>query len=423
MTLLAVAPDADPSAPPADPARPLAGRRVVVVNWRDLGHRSAGGSEHYAWHLCRALRDGGADVELLTARDAGQSAREVLEGITVSRAGGTLGFYPRTLLRVLRRRRRVDAVVDAASGIPAFTPLVLRRRTPVTLVVHHVHQDQFGLHFPTPVAAFGRFLERVVTPVVYRRCRTVAVSESTRAQMRERLGWRGPIDLVMNGAEQPSRPVDPAEKDPHRVAVLGRLVVHKRVDVVLEAVATLLQREPARRASLRVDVAGTGPQAEELAALVAALGLEDVVTLHGFVSEEAKEEILRRASVHVCASDAEGWGQVVIEAAAHGVPTIAREVPGLRDSVVDGVTGTLVPADAAGLRDHLVAALAASLEEAADPAARRRRVEACTQHAARFGWDAMRASALELVADDVRRSGSRSRSTARPDGPAEPIGR
>ena len=45
---------------------------------------------------------------------------------------------------------------------------------------------------------------------------------------------------------------------------------------------------------------------------------------------------LRRGRLHVCASDAEGWGQVVIEAAAYGVPTLARDVPGLRDSIRHG---------------------------------------------------------------------------------------
>ena len=44
----------------------------------------------------------------------------------------------------------------------------------------------------------------------------------------------------------------------------------------------------------------------------------------------------------MCASDAEGWGQVVVEAASYGMPTLARDVPGLRDSIRDGETGWLV---------------------------------------------------------------------------------
>ncbi|UMG92151.1 porin PorA family protein [Nocardioides sp. TF02-7] len=304
---------------------PLAGRRVVVVNWRDLDHSLAGGSEIYAWHLARALAEGGADVELVTAREPGQARSEHRDGIAVHRHGGPLGFYPLTAVRLLRRRRRIDAVVDPSCGLPSFAPLVVRRRTPVVLVLHHVHQDQFGAHFPAPVAAFGRWLERVLMPLVYRRRRVVAVSESTRQEMRRRLGWTGPVGLLENGADlPPAGAVDPGRKDPERVVVLGRLVAHKRVDLVLRAVYALTLQLP----GVRVDLVGRGPERERLERLAAHLGLTDRVTFHGFVDEERKAQLLARASVHVCASDAEGWGQAVVEAAAYGVPTVARDVPG-----------------------------------------------------------------------------------------------
>ena len=50
----------------------LSGARAVVVNWRDLDHALAGGSERYAWEYAKALAAAGADVEFLTARDEGQ---------------------------------------------------------------------------------------------------------------------------------------------------------------------------------------------------------------------------------------------------------------------------------------------------------------------------------------------------------------
>jgi hypothetical protein len=70
----------------------LRGRRVVVVNWRDPWHRLAGGSERYAWELARALVDAGASVEFWTARDDGQSAREVRDDVDVRRRGGQSAF-------------------------------------------------------------------------------------------------------------------------------------------------------------------------------------------------------------------------------------------------------------------------------------------------------------------------------------------
>ncbi|KAA1417857.1 glycosyltransferase family 4 protein [Nocardioides humilatus] len=375
---------------------PLAGQRVVVVNWRDLDHSLAGGSEIYAWELACGLRDGGAEVEFLTAREPGQEATTVRDGIVVRRRGNALSFYPHTALRLLARRRRVDAVIDPSCGLPSFAPLFVRRSTPVLLVMHHVHQEQFSTHFPRPVAALGKWLERVAMPAVYRRRPVVAVSESTVEEMRGQLGWTGPVGLLHNGADLPPLGAgNPLAKDPDRVAVLGRLVAHKRVDAVIRAIAVLCPTRPL----LHLDVIGKGPERDDLERLAAELGIADRVTFHGFVDDPTKATLLARAAVHVCASDAEGWGQVVIEAAGHGVPTLARDVPGLRDSIQPQRTGWLVADD----RDldvvggRLTATLAQALAEADDPAMRAQRFEACQRWAHHFDWEQMRREARDLV--------------------------
>jgi len=383
---------------------PLVGRRMVLVNWRDLDHSLAGGSEIYAWQFARALREGGAEVEFLTAREPGQPATTVRDGIVVRRRGGALSFYVHTALRLLARRRRIDAVIDPSCGLPSFAPLFVRRRTPVLLVMHHVHQEQFATRFPAPVAAFGRWLERSVMPRVYRRRPVVAVSASTAEEMRHRLGWSGSVGLLENGADLPPLGAgDPAAKDPDRVAVLGRLVTHKRVDMVVRAVAELRSERP----GLHLDVIGQGPEREPLERLVAELGLDDRVTFHGFVDEGTKSLLLDRASVHVCASDAEGWGQAVIEAAGHGVPTIARDVPGLRDSVRPDETGWLVP-DAPGDLDEvgrrLTVRLAEVLVEAESRVNRARWFEASQTWAHHFDWSQMRRQALDLVTCELAAS-------------------
>ena len=63
----------------------------------------------------------------------------------------------------------------------------------------------------------------------------------------------------------------------------------------------------------------------------------------GFVSEEEKLQLFRRAWVHVLTSPKEGWGITNLEAAACGTPTVASDSPGLRDSVVDGRDGLSRP--------------------------------------------------------------------------------
>jgi glycosyltransferase involved in cell wall biosynthesis len=159
------------------------------------------------------------------------------------------------------------------------------------------------------------------------------------------------------------------------------------------------------RGSFTVDIVGRGPEQRSVEQLVGVLGLEDRARVRGFVDEETKGDILRRAGLHVCASDAEGWGQVVIETAAYGVPTVARRVPGLRDSIVDGETGWLVPAD--GGRDAIVDGLASAIRKAVadleDPLRSAEVASACRERAAHFSWAAMRAESAELVARELGR--------------------
>jgi glycosyltransferase involved in cell wall biosynthesis len=378
--------------------RRLADRRVVVVNWRDPWHRLAGGSERYAWEIAGALKDAGARVEFWTARDEGQSASEDRDGIRVRRRGGPYAFYGFVWARILGerlRRRRPDVVLDMDCGIPSFTPLVLGKRTVVLLVVHHVHQEQFRVAMRRPVSDLGRFLERRAMPAVYRDVTTLAVSDSTVAEMRGQLGWRGDVRILHNGTDPaPETTVVPVAD---RVAVFGRVVAHKRVDLVVRAAAEVRHRRP----GLSVDVIGTGEELDRVRSVVHDLGLEDAVRLHGFLPDAEKSRTLAAAKVHVCASDAEGWGQVVLEAAAHGVPTLARDVPGMRDSVRDGVTGWLLPEPPDDTPEALVQRLADGLESALslldDPSAAARFADDSRSWSAQFGWDRTRAEAVEVV--------------------------
>lgn len=380
----------------------LAGQRVVVVNWRDLDHSLAGGAEIYAWQYARALQEGGADVRFLTARDEGQSARATRDGIAVRRVGGALGFYLLALVWLFRHRRDIDAVIDPACGLPSYSPLVLRRATPSFLIVHHVHQAQFAVHFPAPVAAFGRWMERVAMRRVYRRQLTAAVSESTATEMRSQLGWTGEIRILENGADlTPYDAADAVRKDADRIVVLGRLVTHKRVDLVLDAVAALRARPAFAGRNVQVDVIGHGPESERLVAHAASLGLADHVVFHGYVSSAEKDDLLARAAVHACGSDAEGWGQAVIDAAASGVPTVARDVPGLRDSIRHGESGWLVGDDNRPdvVTARLADALGDALAEAIEPSDRVLRAAACLEWAHQFDWSRMRSSARDLTTE------------------------
>nr|WP_246473942.1 glycosyltransferase family 4 protein [Streptosporangium becharense] len=375
-----------------EPEPALAGVRVAVLNFREPQQSAAGGAEEYAWQVSRHLVAQGASVHFLTAREPGQTPAERRDGIELRRMGNRYLVYLLVPLWLLFHRRRLDVVIDSMNGIPFFSPLVVRRRTAVICLVHHVHDRQFHAFFPTWLARTGCFVESRVAPLLYRNRTTVTVSESSREDLRTRLRWLAPIQVVPNGspAERPVAP-RPVPGDP-AVVYLGRLVGHKRAERVVALAADLEGTRP----GLHVHVVGRGPESAALAARAAELGVADRVHLHGFLAEPDKNAVLGAALLNVTASEFEGWGLTVIEAAAFGVPTVAYDVAGLRDSVRDGVTGWLVR-DGEELADVVDRAV----EELSDPVRRAEVQRACRAWAAEFTWGRTGATMTRLVAAEL----------------------
>ncbi|HTW07998.1 MAG TPA: glycosyltransferase family 4 protein, partial [Acidimicrobiales bacterium] len=362
-----------------------------VLNWRDLDHPQVGGAEVYCEQVGRRMSAMGERVVLLTSRVAGRPRRETRAGIEIVRAGGQFGVYPAALVWLFLRRHRVRAVVDSQNGIPFFSPLVVGRRTPVALLVHHVHQDQFGTYFNAPVAAVGRWLERVGSRLVYGERLVLAVSPSTRQGARLRLGLRGQVFVVPPAQEAPPGPAArtrPRHEQP-RIVCVGRLVNHKRPSTIVEAVAQVLQAWP----GLELHFVGGGPEAPALAALTQRLNVQKSVTFHGPLAAEARDDLLRTAWLTVVASQGEGWGLTVMEANALGVPVVARRVPGLRDSVLDGRTGWLVDEG-----DELAPAISQALAHLSDPRRAQAMALECQHWASHFNWDSTTERIAALLA-------------------------
>ena len=190
---------------------------------------------------------------------------------------------------------------------------------------------------------------------------------------------REQITVIPNGIDLDFYRPDPAQPrfDRPTLLYLGRLKRYKRVDLILLAAARLL----AESVDFRLIIAGRGDAADDLRALRDRLGLQDVVDMPGYVDEDAKRTLFRRAWVHVLTSPKEGWGISNIEAAACGTPTVASDSPGLRDSVRDGETGFLVPHDD-------TAALAGQLRRLLeDPTLRERLGAGARRFADGLSWD------------------------------------
>lgn len=308
--------------------------RVLLLNWRDLHHPEAGGAEKYLVTVAEGLAARGHEVTFRTAAYPGALPEETVAGVHYVRSGGHYSIYARAFAGHTRSNH--DVVVDVQNGVPYLSPLATR--TPVVNLVHHVHREQWPVVFGPRTARFGWWLESTLAPRVYRSASYVAVSDSTRRELVELGVDADRVTIIHNGTDAVAD--DDAERAPQpRVVVLGRLVPQKRVEIALDAVATLRDRVP----GLHLDVVGSGWWEPHLREHVAALGIEEAVTFHGHVSEAEKHQLLARAWVHSMPSLKEGWGLVVVEAGVHGTPTVAfRGAGGPADSIRDGETGLLV---------------------------------------------------------------------------------
>ncbi len=369
--------------------------RIAFLNWRDLTHPEGGGAERYAQNVSAGLAARGHDVTFLCALHAGAAPAEHIDGYRLLRQGSRTTVYPaslRALRREARQRGDFDVVVDVQNGLPFWTPLGVR--SPIVSLVHHVHREQWPVVFGPVVSRLGWLVESRVSPRVYRGHRYVTVSGRSRDELVELGVAADDITVIHNGTDRAMALGVPRSPHPS-IVVLGRLVPHKRVELAIEAVARLRHRHP----GLRMRVVGDGWWRERVAAHAEHHGVSDIVELLGYVDEVTKHRELSSAWIQLAPSAKEGWGLNVVEAASHGVPTIAHHgAGGLSESVVDGVTGLLVD-DLQGMVE------AASL--LLDDTARRESLgEAARVQAQRHTWGAT-VDAWEQLLDDVARSGGR----------------
>jgi glycosyltransferase involved in cell wall biosynthesis len=360
--------------------------RILALNWRCMRHPDAGGAEVNLFQQARRWAAQGNEVTVFCAdpgREEAPERDECVDGVSIRRRGGRLTVYAWAAIFVLCSGRRFDRILDVSNGIPFFTPALTR--VPSVLLVHHVHGDQWRTEFPALIALVGRWLEERVVPWLYRGRSVIAVSQTTRDALVE-IGFDSRLlTIVHNGVDAPIESASGRAVGPS-VVYLGRLKRYKRIERLVLAFAALRERFPAAR----LEIAGDGDARPAIEAAIDRLRIQGSVTLHGYINEQAKSNLLARATVFATPSMHEGWGVSVIEANVHGCPAVAYNVPGLRAAIRHDETGLLAE------DDHDFAESVARI--LGDQALRSRLSAAARTWAARFSWDASAAATLALLA-------------------------
>jgi len=181
--------------------------------------------------------------------------------------------------------------------------------------------------------------------------------QSTRTMARKAGLDHRNVHVIYHGVEVDkfTPPPAPPRNAVKRVITVAQLIPRKNHRLLLHAFAKL----PAPvRAATELEFVGGGPTRPELERLASDLGIADKVTFAGRPPHDELIRRLQQADIYCLPTLSEGMPVATIEAMACGLPVVASAVDGIPESVVEGVTGMLVPPDDA---DALAAALQAAL--------------------------------------------------------------
>jgi glycosyltransferase involved in cell wall biosynthesis len=307
------------------------------------------------------------------------------DGYRVLRRAGRYMVFPRSVLAELAGLHgRADGLVEIWNGMPFFSPVWAR--VPHVVWLHHLHAEMWDMTLPPNLARVGRFVESRVAPPLYRGTTLVTLSESSKVELVEEMGFRADgVRVVPPGVDAVFTPGGERAPGPLVLAV-GRLVPVKRFHLLVDALAAIKPRVP----GLEAMIVGEGYEREALEAVVRDRGAEEWLSMPGRVSDDELLALYRRAWVVASTSAREGWGMTITEAAACGTPAVVTDIAGHRDAVA---------ADRSGLVVSRLADFPDALERVLTDAALRGRLgEGAIARAAGCTWDAAAVGTLQALA-------------------------
>ena len=341
---------------------------------------TVGGAERWYRNLAERLGAAGHEVTYLTLAQWARDERPKLGGgVTVLAVGPRMALYTAggrrrilpplmfglgVLAHLARHGRRYEVVHTCA--FPYFSLLAAaatRRLYRYRLVVDwfEVWSRAYWLEYLGPLG--GRIAKLVQHLCAHADQQAFCFSELHVRRLREE-GMRGEV-TVLRGLYAGESTDDPTETDPTAfiedgsraeapVALFaGRLIAEKQAPLAAEAVALARERIP----DLRGVFLGDGPERGALLATIARLGLGDSASAPGFVETQIVDREMRAALCLMLPSRREGYGLVVVEAAARGTPSVvvAGEDNAAVELIEEGVNGTVArTSDPRELADAIV---------------------------------------------------------------------
>lgn len=287
-----------------------------------------GGAEKAFVRILTGLKSKGWSVRAVSLRDAGPLSDDLRQaGISVDalQCGGIADFRAFWRLKRLVQSSSPDVVLSFLHQANFYARLTARRYGSSAVVSGiRVADRRKSITWPDRWTS-GRVDQYVGV---------------SREVMRQHSEWCGLKDgqccWIPNGVDLPVA-IDEAKRVTDRLLFVGRLTQQKSPQTLLNALSVVRRQGML----LTLQIVGSGPLQAELEQQVRDLGLSHAVEFLGHRSDVP--EIMQQATALVLPSQWEGMPNVVLEAMANGLPVIASDIHGIRDVVVNGKTGVLVP--------------------------------------------------------------------------------
>lgn len=341
--------------------------RVAVV-YDCLFPWTIGGAERWYRNLAERLAAAGHEVTYLTLRQWDASDPPELPGVRVVTVGPRMDLYAAGKRRIwpplrfgiglfwylLRRGRDYDRLHLAS--FPFFSLLaagLLRRFGGYRIAVdwHEVWTDDYWRAYLGRLGWLGIAVQRLCARVPQK---PYAFSRLHAARV-EAIGCPEPVTILPGEYAGSAYPARPAAVPPTLVYA-GRLIPEKRVSLLVDAFALLAAQRP----EVRLTIFGRGPEQAAIEARIGRLELGEAIRRPGFVPEADIEAAMAEAAAIVQPSEREGYGMVVVEAAARGVPVVVVPSPdNAATELVDTGENGFIASDAtpAALAEAMAAAI------------------------------------------------------------------
>jgi glycosyltransferase involved in cell wall biosynthesis len=327
--------------------------RVCIV-YDCLFPHTVGGAERWYRNLAKRLAENGHDVTYLTLRQWERGVEAGFDGVRVVAVGPRMSLYVRgrrrirppivfglgTLWHLMRHGRRYDIVHTAS--FPYFSLLAAGLCQPAgafRLVVdwHEFWTREYWLEYLGPIG--GRIGWMVQSLCLRVHQRAFCFSRLQERRLRGS-GLHGDLTVLRGEYSGPLTAAAPTPSEPV-VVFAGRHIPEKRVDALVPAIELARHEIP----DLRAEIFGDGPERTAVLDAVGEHGLGSVVAVPGFVDGTQLDDAVARALCVVLPSRREGYGLIVVEAAASATPTVVVEGPdnAATELVVEGENGFIAP--------------------------------------------------------------------------------